>query len=76
MSQAAPGQDSVLGVSSAFDKADRRIKGGVHAFIEDENGPIRRRITRSQDDVTGRMPTPHETRLLGRTGTGSGTRWI
>jgi GntR family transcriptional regulator len=42
----------------------RRIKGGVHAFIEDEDGPIRLRITRSQDDITGRMPTPHETRLL------------
>ena len=41
-----------------------RIKGGVHAIIEDQTGPIRRRIARSEDDVTGRMPTPEEVRLL------------
>lgn len=42
-----------------------RIKGGVHALIEDENGPIRRAIARSEDDLVARMPTPDEARKLG-----------
>jgi GntR family transcriptional regulator len=42
-----------------------RIKGGVHALIEDPDGPIRRQIARSVDDITGRMPTPEEVRELG-----------
>jgi GntR family transcriptional regulator len=42
-----------------------RIKGGVHALIEDENGPVRRRIARSEDDIVARMPTPEEARKLG-----------
>jgi GntR family transcriptional regulator len=41
-----------------------RLKGGVHALIEDENGPIRRKIVRSDDDITARMPTPDEADLL------------
>jgi GntR family transcriptional regulator len=41
-----------------------RVPGGVHALIEDQNGPIRRRIARSEDDVTARMPTPEEAREL------------
>ena len=41
-----------------------RIKGGAHALIEDENGPIRRKIARSVDDIAGRMPTPDEARRL------------
>jgi GntR family transcriptional regulator len=39
-----------------------RIRGGVHALIEDE--PISRRIARSEDDITARMPTPGEARVL------------
>jgi GntR family transcriptional regulator len=41
-----------------------RVKGGVHALIEDDGGPIGRRIARSVDDITTRMPTPDETRKL------------
>jgi GntR family transcriptional regulator len=41
-----------------------RIKGGAHAHIEDENGPIRRKIARSVDDIACRMPTPDEARRL------------
>jgi len=43
---------------------DRRIRGGVHALIEDPSGPIRRRIARSIDDLVSRMPTPHEAASL------------
>ena len=42
----------------------KRIKGGVHALIEDPAGPIRRQISWSRDSVTSRMPTPHEDGLL------------
>ena len=38
----------------------RKIRGGVHALIEDPSGPIRRRIARSIDDLVSRMPTPEE----------------
>ena len=38
----------------------RRIPGGVHAVIEDPDGPIRRRIARSVDELVARMPTPEE----------------
>jgi GntR family transcriptional regulator len=41
-----------------------RIKGGVHALIEDPGGPIRRQVACSVDDITGRMPTPDEAREL------------
>jgi GntR family transcriptional regulator len=37
-----------------------RIKGGVYALIEDPDGPIRRQIARSVDDLVARMPTPDE----------------
>jgi GntR family transcriptional regulator len=43
----------------------RKIRGGVHALIEDSSGPIRRRIARSIDDLVSRMPTPQEARSLG-----------
>ena len=43
---------------------DRRIRGGVHALIEDPSGPIRRRIARSIDDLVSRMPTPQEAASL------------
>jgi len=43
---------------------DRRIRGGVHALIEDPLGPIRRRIARSIDDMVSRMPTPQEAASL------------
>lgn len=41
-----------------------RVRGGVHAAIEDPDGPIRRRVARSVDDLTSRMPTPQETAEL------------
>ena len=41
-----------------------RIKGGAHAIIEDDTGPIRRRIAGSMDDITARMPTPDEVAKL------------
>ena len=43
---------------------DGRIRGGVHALIEDPSGPIRRRIARSIDDLVSRMPTPEEAASL------------
>ena len=42
----------------------RRIRGGVHAVIEDQAGPIRRRISRSVDELVARMPTPAEAKQL------------
>lgn len=42
----------------------RRIKGGVHALIEDTSGPIKRRIARSVDELVARMPTPFESEML------------
>lgn len=42
----------------------RRIKGGAHAVLEDPEGPIRRHIARSVDEISGRMPTPAEAREL------------
>ena len=42
----------------------RKIRGGVHAIIEDPSGPIRRRIARSIDDLVSRMPTPQEAASL------------
>lgn len=42
----------------------RKIRGGVHALIEDPSGPIRRRIARSIDDLVSRMPTPREAATL------------
>jgi GntR family transcriptional regulator len=52
-----------LAADTAIEKPER-LKGGVHALIEDENGPIGRRIARSDDDVTARMPTADEAGLL------------
>jgi GntR family transcriptional regulator len=49
---------------TAIEKPER-IKGGVYALIEDPDGPIRRQVARSTDDITGRMPTPDEARELG-----------
>jgi GntR family transcriptional regulator len=37
-----------------------RIRGGVYAVIEDADGPIRRQIARSVDDLVARMPTHEE----------------
>ncbi len=42
----------------------RKIRGGVHAIIEDPSGPIRRRIARSIDNLVSRMPTPQEAASL------------
>jgi GntR family transcriptional regulator len=41
-----------------------RIKGGAHALIEDPEGPIRRHVARSVDEISGRMPAPDEVRVL------------
>jgi GntR family transcriptional regulator len=38
----------------------RRVRGGVHALIEDPEGPIKRRVARSVDDLKARMPRQHE----------------
>lgn len=53
-----------MAAGTAIERPER-IKGGVHALIEDENGPIRRSIARSVDDIMSRMPTPDEARQLG-----------
>jgi GntR family transcriptional regulator len=37
-----------------------RVRGGVYALIEDPDGPIRRQIARSVDDLVARMLTPDE----------------
>lgn len=42
----------------------RRIRGGARALIEDPNGPIRRNIARSVDEIASRMPTAGEAREL------------
>jgi GntR family transcriptional regulator len=36
------------------------IEGGAYGLIEDSEGPIRRRLRRSVDDLECRMPTPAE----------------
>lgn len=38
----------------------RRIRGGVHAVIEDPDGPIKRRVARFVEDLDIRMPSPTE----------------
>jgi GntR family transcriptional regulator len=48
---------------TALERADR-IAGGAHALIEDPEGPIRRHVARSVDEIAGRMPTPDEARVL------------
>jgi len=52
-----------MAAGTAIERPER-IKGAVHALIEDENGPIRRKIARSVDDVSARMPTPEEAKAL------------
>jgi len=42
-----------------------RVRGGVYAVIEDPDGPIRRTIARSVDDLVAGMPTPEESAELG-----------
>jgi len=42
-----------------------QIRGGVYALIEDPEGPIRRQIARSVDDLIARMPTHEEAVELG-----------
>jgi GntR family transcriptional regulator len=41
------------------------ISGGVHALIEDPDGPMRRVVARSVDDLVARMPLPDEVERLG-----------
>jgi len=40
------------------------VEGGAYGLIEDPDGPIRRRLERSIDDLECRMPTPQEADLL------------
>jgi GntR family transcriptional regulator len=40
------------------------IEGGAYGLIEDPDGPIRRHLERSIDDLECRMPTPHESDML------------
>ncbi|MGH3825916.1 MAG: GntR family transcriptional regulator [Pseudonocardiaceae bacterium] len=42
----------------------RRIKGGVHAIIEDPEGRIRARVAQLVEDLTVRLPVPAESALL------------
>jgi len=42
----------------------RRIKGGVHAVIEDAEGPVRARITQFVEDLDVRLPVPGEAEAL------------
>jgi GntR family transcriptional regulator len=53
----------VLAIGTAIAEP-RKVKGGVHALIEDPAGPIRRRVSHSVDELVGRMPTPDEARAL------------
>lgn len=43
---------------------ERAISGGVHAVIEDPEGPIQRRIVQFVEDLDIRMPYPHEAKQL------------
>lgn len=45
----------------------RLVPGGAARVIEDPNGPIRRSLSRSVDDLTCRMPTATESDVLGLT---------
>jgi GntR family transcriptional regulator len=40
------------------------IRGGVHSVIEDRDGPIRRQIARSVDELIARMPSAEEAEQL------------
>jgi len=42
----------------------RRVRGGVHALIEDPEGPIRRRVTTFVEDLDVRLPIPSESETL------------
>ena len=50
---------SVLAAGTALAEPER-IPGGAYGLIEDEDGPIGRRLQRSVDDLECRMPTPSE----------------
>lgn len=42
----------------------RRIRGGVHAVIEDTDGPVRAKVTQFVEDLNVRMPVPAESDAL------------
>ena len=44
-----------------------RIRGGVLSYIENPDGPIRRVVARSVDELSARMPTLLEAEELGLT---------
>jgi GntR family transcriptional regulator len=52
-----------MAAGTALERPDR-VAGGAHALIEDPDGPIRRHVARSVDEIAGRMPTPDEARVL------------
>ena len=43
---------------------ERKIRGGVHAVLDDPAGPIRRTVARFVEDLEVRMPLPYEVELL------------
>lgn len=51
-------------VSGTPIEQNAKIRGGAYAVIEDPEGPIRRRIARSVDELVARMPAPEETQAL------------
>jgi len=51
-------------VSGTPIERNAKIRGGAYAVIEDPDGPIRRRIARSVDELVARMPVPDETEAL------------
>jgi GntR family transcriptional regulator len=44
--------------------AHRLVPGGTARVVEDPDGPIRRRLARSVDELVSRMPAPDEVELL------------
>ena len=53
------------GASGTATARPERIRGGAYALIEDPEGPIRRQIVRSVDDLAARTPMPEEAVELG-----------
>jgi GntR family transcriptional regulator len=51
-------------VSGTPIERNAKIRGGAYAVIEDPDGPIGRRIARSVDELTARMPVPEESGAL------------
>lgn len=59
-----PSGPAMGGADGACTGSAQDLRGLRRNGIEDPGGPIRQRIARSVDDITGRMPTPEEAREL------------